>query len=146
MITVSETIKTALPAAAAFEYLSAFENTSDWDPGTPVVQKRSTGPVAIGSKYYAEAEFNGKRQPIDYVVTKLDANSITLRGENKRVVSIDTITVKSLSGETAVNYTAEFSLKGIAKLVEPFVKSRFKVLAEPAIKGMKDKLDAMAAR
>ncbi|RIJ78495.1 hypothetical protein D1871_02695 [Nakamurella silvestris] len=144
MITVSETISTALPAGAAFDYLSAFEHTSEWDPGTPVVEKRSPGPVAVGTKYYAEAEFNGKRQPIDYVVTELGASSITLRGENKRVISVDTITVTPGPAGSSVNYTAKFTLKGIARLVEPFVKSRFQELAEPAVQGMKAKLDSLA--
>jgi len=144
VITVSETIRTSLPTAEAFAYLSAFEHTSEWDPGTPVVEKTSPGPVAVGTQYYAEAEFNGKRQPIDYVVTELTPTSITLRGENKRVISIDTITVTAGQSWTSVNYTAKFTLKGIARLVEPFVKSRFQELAEPAVQGMKKKLDSMA--
>lgn len=144
MITVKETIQTTLPPAAAFDYLSQFEHTSEWDPGTPVVEKKSPGPVAAGTEYYAEAEFNGKRQPIDYVVQKLAASSITLRGENKRVISVDTIEVAPAGSGSSVTYTAEFTLKGIARLVEPFVKGRFQELAKPAVEGLKKKLDSLA--
>ena len=56
---------------STFAYLSAFEHTPTWDPGTPVVEKQTAGPVAVGTKYHAVAEFRGKRQPIDYVVTEL---------------------------------------------------------------------------
>ena len=42
MITVTGTVQTALEPARAFDYLSAFEHTPEWDPGTPVVDKLST--------------------------------------------------------------------------------------------------------
>jgi len=144
VITVSETVPTALDPAQTFEYLSAFEHTSEWDPGTPVVEKRSDGPAAVGSKYYAEAEFRGKRQPIDYVVTELDDHRIQLRGENKTVISVDTITVTAAGSGSAVTYTAEFSIKGWLKVAEPFLRSTFQKLAQPAVDGMQAKLDSLA--
>ncbi len=143
MITVSETVQTRLDATRAFDYLSSFEHTSEWDPGTPVVEKRTDEPVAVGSKYYAEAEFRGKRQPIDYVVTELGERRIQLRGENKTVISVDTITVEPAGSGSTITYTAEFSLKGWVKIAEPFVKPAFRKLAQPAVDGMRDKLDSL---
>lgn len=144
MITVDETVQTTLPPAEAFDYLSNFEHTSEWDPGTPVMEKTSTGPVAVGSTFHAEAEFRGKRQPLEYVVTALSSNSITLRGENKAVVSIDTITVTPSGPGSSVSYRAEFTLQGWMKIAEPFAKGRFQTLAQPAVDGMKRKLDSLA--
>ena len=57
------------------------------------MEKLTPGPVAVGSKFHAVAEFRGKRQPIDYVVTEMSADRIQLRGENKTVISVDTIAV-----------------------------------------------------
>lgn len=144
MITVDETVKTTLAPTEAFDYLKNFEHTSEWDPGTPVVEKTSTGPVAVGSTFHAEAEFKGKRQPLEYEVTALTANSITLRGENKTVISVDTITVTPSGPGSAVNYKAQFSLKSWKKIAEPFVRDTFQGLAEPAVDGMKRKLDSLA--
>lgn len=143
MITVDETIRTALDPEAAFDYLANFEHTCEWDPGTPVTEKRSSGPVAVGSKFHAEAQFRGKRQPIDYVVTKLSENSITLRGENATIISVDTITVAGLREGASVRYRAEFTVKGWKHLAEPFLKNTFQALAQPAVDGMKAKLDSM---
>jgi len=145
VITVSETVPTVLDPTQTFAYLSAFEHTSEWDPGTPVVDKRSDGPAAVGSKYYAEAEFRGKRQPIDYVVTELDDHRIQLRGENKTVISVDTITVTAAGSGSAVTYTAEFSIKGWLRVAEPFMRSTFQKLAQPAVEGMRTKLDSLAS-
>ena len=145
MITVTGTVHTALEPARAFDYLSAFEHTPEWDPGTPVVDKLSEGPVAVGHRYHAEAEFRGKRQALTYEVIELTANRITLRGENKSVISVDTIDVSPAATGSEVNYTAEFQLKGLLKVAEPFVRPAFRSLAGPAMDGMKKSLDALAA-
>ncbi len=71
MITVTGTVRSTLDASNAFEYLAAFEHTPEWDPGTPVVKKLSDGPVAVGHRYHAEAEFRGKRQTLIYEVVEL---------------------------------------------------------------------------
>lgn len=143
MITVERVVPTILDAAAAFAYLAAFEHTPSWDPGTPEVQKLTAGPVAIGSKFNAVAEFRGKRQPIEYVVTEMTSDRIQLRGENKTVISVDTIAVRSTGTGSEVTYTAEFTLKGLLKLATPFVGPMFQKLGDPAAEGMKNTLDAL---
>lgn len=145
MITVTGTVRSALDASSAFAYLAAFEHTPEWDPGTPVVNKLSDGPVAVGHRYHAEAEFRGKRQTLIYEVVELAGTVIKLRGENKSVISVDTIDVTPAGSGSEVRYTAEFQLKGLLKLAEPFAKPAFQSLAAPAMDGMKRTLDARAA-
>jgi hypothetical protein len=145
MITVQRVVPTTLDAKSTFAFLSAFENTPTWDPGTPEVEKRTAGPVAIGSKFHAVAEFRGKRQPIDYVVTEMSDDRIQLRGENKTVISVDTIEVKPRGTGSEVHYKAEFTLKGVAKLATPFVAPMFEKLGDPAADGMRKQLDSLAA-
>jgi hypothetical protein len=144
MITVTGTVRSTLDASNAFEYLSAFEHTPEWDPGTPVVKKLSEGPVAVGHRYHAEADFRGKRQILIYEVVELAGNVIKLRGENKSVISVDTIDVAPSGPGSEVRYTAEFQLKGWLKFAEPFVNPAFQSLAAPAMDGMKRTLDARA--
>lgn len=146
MITVTGTVRSALDASNAFAYLASFEHTPEWDPGTPVVKKLSDGPVAVGHRYHAEAEFRGKRQTLIYEVVELAGTRIKLRGENKSVISVDTIDVTPSGSGSEVRYTAEFQLKGSLKLAEPFVKPAFQSLAAPAMDGMKKTLDARASR
>ncbi len=145
MITVQEVVQTRLDPQRAFAYLSRFENISEWDPGTPVSRQISAGDRAIGTQYYAEAEFRGKRQPIEYTVTELGDSRVQLRGENKRVISVDTIEVApGVNGGSAVTYTAEFNIKGFLMVIEPFMKSTFEKLGKPAADGMRNKLDSLA--
>ena len=143
MITVKGTISTPLSPAQAFAFLKEFEHTSEWDPGTPVVEKRSIGPVAVGHRYHAEAEFRGKRQPIEYEVTELREGHIKLRGENKTLVSFDSIDVVPSGSGSEVTYTAEFQLNGFRKIAEPFVKPALNGLRDPALNGLRDKLNSL---
>lgn len=144
MITVKGTISTPLSPAQAFAFLSEFEHTSEWDPGTPVVEKRSIGPVAVGHRYHAEAEFRGKRQPIEYEVIELSPGHIKLRGENKTLVSFDSIDVVPAGEGSEVTYTAEFSLNGFRRIAQPFLKPAFNSLRDPALNGLRDKLNSLA--
>ncbi|GAB3532115.1 SRPBCC family protein [Arthrobacter tecti] len=143
MITVSGSVKSDLSPERAFAYLSQFEHTSEWDPGTPVVEKRSQGPVAVGHRYHAEAEFRGKRNPIEYEVIELEGNHIKLRGENKSVTAFDSIDVKPDGTGCEVTYTAEFAVKGPAKILQPFLKPAFNSLRDPALNGLKQKLQSL---
>lgn len=142
VITVKETVESQLDPQRAFAYLSQFEHTAEWDPGTIVSKKVSNEPVSVGAKYDLEAEFRGKRSPITYTVTELSDRRIQLRGENDRVISVDTISVApGQGGGSSVTYLAEFSVKGVFKIAEPFLKSSFQKLGKPAAAGMKNKLD-----
>lgn len=145
MITVHGSVHSVLDPVRAFNYLSAFEHTPEWDPGTPVVEKLTEGPVAVGHRYHAEAEFRGKRQALTYEVVELTAHRIRLRGENKSVISVDTIEVSPSGTGSEVKYTAEFTLKGWRRVAEPFVRPAFSSLAGPAMDGIKKTLDSQAA-
>ena len=72
MITVTGSVETKLSAEKAFAFLSATSKTpSEWDPNTPVMEKLTPGPVAVGHRYHAESEFRGKRQSLEYEVIEL---------------------------------------------------------------------------
>jgi carbon monoxide dehydrogenase subunit G len=146
MITVSGTVETKLSPEKAFAFLSEFENTSEWDPATPVMDKLTPGPVAVGHRYHAESEFRGKRQSLEYEVIELTDNHIKLRGENKTVTAFDSIDVEPSGQGSLVKYTAEFSIHGPAKILQPLLKPAFTSLRDPALNGIRDTLNALAAR
>jgi hypothetical protein len=143
MIKVAGTVSASLPPRTAFAYLSAFENTAEWDPWTPSVEKLSQGPVAVGHRYHAETLFRGKRQSLEYEVIELFDNHIKLRGENEKVVSFDSIDVRFTGAGCDVLYTAEFSIKGPMKLLQPFLTPAFMSLRDPALEGLRNKLNSL---
>ncbi|HEY1154748.1 MAG TPA: SRPBCC family protein [Arthrobacter sp.] len=145
MIKVTGSVETDLSAEKAFAFLSEFENTSKWDPNTPVMDKLTPGPVAVGHRYHAESEFRGKRQSLEYEVIELTENHLKLRGENKSVTAFDSVDVSPNGTGSVVKYTAEFSVKGPAKIIQPLLKPAFMQLRDPALKGIRETLNALAA-
>jgi hypothetical protein len=109
------------------------------------MDKITPGPVAVGHKYHAESEFRGKRQTLVYEVIELRDGHIKLRGENKTVTAFDSIDVSPNGAGSVVRYTAEFSIKGPAKIVQPLLKPMFMQLRDPALKGIRDTLNGLAA-
>ena len=146
MITVTGTVETKLSPEKAFAFLSEFENTSEWDPATPVMDKLTPGPVALGHRYHAESEFRGKRQALEYEVIELTDLHIKLRGENKTVTAFDSIDVEPSGQGSLVKYTAEFGIHGPAKILQPLFKPAFTSLRDPALNGIRDTLNALATR
>ncbi|HKS00733.1 MAG TPA: SRPBCC family protein [Arthrobacter sp.] len=143
MITVSGTVASSLPARTAFAYVSAFEHTSEWDPNIAVMEKLTQGPVAVGHRYHAVALFRGERQPLEYEVIELFDNHIKLRGEHRNLLAFDSIDVRSLSSGSEIVYTAQFSINWPYKLLQPFLTPLFMRLREPALNGLRQKLESL---
>ena len=81
------------------------------------------------------------------MIIELRPGHVKLRGENRSVISFDAMDVvpsTSIPGGSDVTYTAEFSIKGIFAVAQPFLKPAFNSLRDPALNGLKAKLDALA--
>lgn len=130
-----------------FAYLSDFSNAKEWDPGVVDATRDGTGPVAVGSEFRLVAKFMGRETPLTYVVTVLDPpRSVTFRGENASVVSLDTITFEPHGEGTRVTYDADLKLKGPARLADPFLKLVFKRIGDAAAAGLQEHLHGTPVR
>ncbi|MEV6284456.1 SRPBCC family protein [Kribbella sp. NPDC051770] len=142
MITVERSVTVDRPVEVVFGYLSDFETTTEWDPGT-VRTTRVSGDGGPGTTYQNVSEFNGKQTELEYVVQQLTPNRLfQVRGENKTITAVDTMTFEG-TDRTTVTYRAEFTLKGIARLAEPFLKKPFKKLGDEAETGLRDTLSKL---
>ncbi len=134
-------VTTPKPLDKVFAYLADFTTTTEWDPGT-VKTVRTAGDGGYGSEYSNVSTFAGRETQLTYVVEELVPNQrIGLRGENKTVVAHDTMTFREVADgadgtHTEVTYTADFTFKGIARLVAPFMKGAFETLGNEAETGM----------
>ncbi len=88
------TVVTDKPLKTVFDYLSDFTTTTDWDPGT-VITMREHGNGGIGTTYLNTSRFLGRTTQLTYIVEELaDQQLIQLRGENKTVTAVDTMTFR----------------------------------------------------
>ncbi|MEP6761530.1 MAG: SRPBCC family protein [Sporichthyaceae bacterium] len=130
------TVTVDKPLERVFQYLSDFTTTTYWDPGT-VNTVRVTGNGNVGTEYLNTSSFAGRQTQLTYVLQELVPNRrIALRGENATVIAHDTMTFRPVGTGTEVTYTADFTFKGIARIVAPFLRPAFARLGNEAEAGM----------
>jgi dehydrogenase/reductase SDR family protein 12 len=140
---VREVIEVSAPLAEAFAYVADFETAAEWDPGIVESRRTSAGPVGVGTTYDVVAEFRGKHQLFHYRVTEyVDGERLVLDGEGARATSLDTIVFEPTTAGTRIAYEAEFHLKGVYRLAEPFLGGTFRALGAKALAGLKSTLEA----
>ncbi|TWD80474.1 polyketide cyclase/dehydrase/lipid transport protein [Kribbella amoyensis] len=140
MITIERAVTVDRPVDTVFRYLSDFETAVEWDPGT-VSMARLEGDGGPGTRYRNVSSFNGRETELEYVVQQLEPGRVfQVRGSNKTVVALDTMTFRQVEGGTEVTYRAEFQFKGVARLVEPLFKGQFTKLGDEAEQGLKENL------
>ena len=138
---LERTVIVEKPLDKVFAYLSDFTTTTEWDPGT-VKTVRASGDGGFGTEYLNTSTFAGRQTQLTYVVEDLVPNRhIALRGENTTVIAHDTMTFRERSDDagvanTEVTYTADFTFKGIARLIAPFMKPALTRLGNEAESGM----------
>ena len=138
---LQRTVTVEKPLDTVFAYLSDFTTTTEWDPGT-VKTVRASGDGGFGTEYLNTSTFAGRETQLTYVVQELVPNQrISLRGENKTVIAHDTMTFREVGSKetgtkTEVTYTADFTFKGITKLIAPLMTPAFTRLGNEAETGM----------
>jgi hypothetical protein len=138
-----KTVVVEKPLDAVFGYLSDFTTTTDWDPGT-VTTVRRHGNGGVGTTYLNTSTFLGRTTRLTYVVDELvDQQLIQLRGENKTVIAIDTLTFRPVASGTEVTYAAEFTFKGPSRILAPLLKPAFERLGNEAEAGMRKALNRL---
>ena len=140
---LQKTVVIDKPRDAVFDYLSDFTTTTEWDPGT-VVTVTQHGDGGAGTTYLNTSTFLGRKTQLTYVVEELvDQKLIQLRGENKTVIAVDTMTFRSVDAGTEVTYTAEFTFKGPSRLLAPLLRPAFERLGKQAQAGMRTALNQL---
>jgi hypothetical protein len=131
------------PLKAVFDYLADFTTTTDWDPGT-LITVRERGNGGVGTTYLNTSRFLGRTTQLTYIVEELvDQQAIRLRGENKTVTAVDTMTFRPVAPGTEVTYAAEFTLKGLARVTGPLLKPAFERLGDKAEVGLRQALNGL---
>jgi uncharacterized protein YndB with AHSA1/START domain len=140
---LSRTVVVEKPLNTVFDYLSDFTTTTEWDPGT-VTTVRQHGDGGVGTAYLNTSQFLGRRTELTYVVRELvDQRLIRLRGENKTVTAVDTMTFRPVPSGTEVTYAAEFTFKGAARFVAPLLRPAFERLGNDAEAGLRETLSKL---
>jgi carbon monoxide dehydrogenase subunit G len=134
-------IETPRPPGETFAYLSDFSTTQEWDPGVVEAERIGDAPVGEGTEFRVVADFLGRRAALTYRIVEFEPDrSVTLRGENATVVSLDRITFEPSDGGTRVTYDADLALKGPLRIGDPLLGLAFKHVGDRAVEGLRDAL------
>ena len=126
---ITRDIDTTAPIEKVFPYLSDFESTNDWDPGT-VRTTRLSGDGGVGTTYRNVSKFLGRETELEYTVRTLDEGSrFVIEGNNKTARTTDDMTFRSTGSGTRVTYNAEFEFKGVVGKLAPVLS----VVLRPAL-------------
>jgi hypothetical protein len=140
---LQKTVIVDKPLDAVFDYLSDFTTTTEWDPGT-VATVNHHGDGGVGTTYLNTSTFLGRKTHLTYIVGEfIPGKRIRLRGENKTVIAVDTMTFRSIDAGTEVTYTAEFTFKAPARLLAPLLRPAFERLGKQAQTGMRQALNQL---
>lgn len=133
------TVEAELPPGRAFEYLSDFSTTEEWDPGVVRAERVDEGPVGEGSEFHVVASFLGRDSALTYrVVEFAPPAAVTLRGENATVVSLDRITFeRRRGGGTTITYDADLRLKSVLRILDPMLALVFRRVGDRALAGLR---------
>lgn len=134
---LTRTVVADQPLDAVSGYLCDFTTTTEWDPGTVVTVIRH-GDGGVGTTYLNTSVFLGRRTRLAYVVHELvPGERIALRGENKTVIAVDTMSFRRVEAGTEVTYTAEFTFKGPSRLLTPLLRPALERLGNQAQAGLR---------
>jgi len=145
MAKVQQAIRVKAPIEVAFDYVADFTTTAEWDPGITEASRLDVGPSREGSRFRVIADFNGRKLPLEYSITEFDRpRRVVLVGDGSTFHGVDEIRFESAGAGTLVTYTADLQLKGVLRVVEPFMKGRFDELGRKAVAGLQRELDRRA--
>jgi Polyketide cyclase / dehydrase and lipid transport len=131
-----------LSSDVVFAYVAEFEHIVEWDPGVVACRPLTDGPVRIGSSYSLDLRYGRTSLEMTYEVTELDPSRlIVLRGTGGRIAAEDRISfVATDGGGTRVDYRADLQMRGLYRLVQPFLGAMFERVGDGAQHGLERRL------
>lgn len=136
---------TPTSAETAFDYLSRFSTTAEWDPGVVEARDLTPGPVGVGSAFEVVSTFLGRRVLLRYEIIEFDApNRVVLQAENASVRSTDTISCQpGADGSTVVGYDAVLEPRGAGRLLSPLFAVAFQRIGDRAARSLRASVDRL---
>lgn len=134
------------PIERTFAFLSDFENTEQWDPGT-VSTRRTSGDGGLGTTYKNVSEFMGRQVELDYETVGYEEPTVFVcRGVNGKTTATDHLTFTPVDGRTQIHYRAVFDFPFPISVLAPLlVRGKIEKLADETVEQIKRTLQEPAS-
>lgn len=139
---VARTLTVSTPITEVFDYLSNFENTNEWDPGT-IETRRTAGDGGLGTTYSNRSQFMGRAVELTYeTIGYRRPEFFSARGANKTATATDSMTFTETGKGTQIEYRADFEFSGIVRFIAPLVVGRkLEALADETVGNIRTTLE-----
>jgi carbon monoxide dehydrogenase subunit G len=146
MTTLHERVETTLPIGEVFAYVADFANSADWDPGVATAERLDDDPLGLGSRFRLGVRLGPRVGTMEYRISVFEPPTrVVLVGSGSGVSAVDEIRLERLASGTRLDYTADIRLRGLLRLLEPFLGGAFANIGRNAADGMQRSFDAQAA-
>jgi carbon monoxide dehydrogenase subunit G len=141
---VERTFTVARPPEVVFDYLSDFENTNEWDPGT-IDTERTDGDGGVGTTYSNLSEFLGRKVELTYETIELERpTKLLFRGNHKDTWTTDTMSFTAAGEGTSIHYRADFVFSPFTAIAMAlFGRKRLEKLADDTVALMTETLEKL---
>lgn len=145
MVHVNRTFTVQAKQDQAVAYLADFSHATEWDPGTESCERIGAGNVDVGAQWHNVSKIGPSTTELVYTLESLSADGVTLVGRNDTAEAKDVITVRQVDDQHCeIEYDATVTLKGAAKLADPFMKLIFLKLAKETVEDLTAALEKHA--
>lgn len=142
-----EVIDTTAAPAAAFPFLSDFNNLPAWDPSIVRVEQLTAGPIRVETRLRVTLRFLGVESALDYRVEEYEPNRrAVLIGTAATVTAVDTVLVEPRRGGCRVTWDADIRFAGPLRILDPVVAWLFASSVRAAISNLRRELDKLPLR
>jgi carbon monoxide dehydrogenase subunit G len=142
-----EVIDTTAAPAAAFRFLSDFNNLPAWDPSIVRVERLTAGPISVGTRFLVTLRFLGVESALDYRVEEYEPNRrAVLMGTATTVTATDTVLVEPHRGGCRVTWDADIRFAGPLRLLDPLFAWLFAASVRSAIANLRRELGRLRRR
>jgi uncharacterized protein YndB with AHSA1/START domain len=145
MIRIEHSVVIDRSVDQVWDYLTDFQNTPKWDIGVVETKQTSAGPAGLGTTFQNIGPFLGRNSVREYRVTEVEPEqkiSISLVSPSRLIQHAEISYMFQPDGDrTRLTFSGSMELKGIYKLLQPFLLQRAKKDGRGDLENLRRQLD-----
>ena len=145
MIRIEHSVVIDRSVDQVWNYLTDFQNTPKWDIGVVETKQTSAGPAGLGTTFQNIGPFLGRNSVREYRVTEYEPEqkiSISLVSPSRLIQHAEiSYMFQPDEDRTRLTFSGSMELKGIYKLLQPFLLQSAKKDGQGDLENLRRQLD-----
>jgi carbon monoxide dehydrogenase subunit G len=126
------------PVSVVFAFVADVERAPEWVPDLLSVEKLTSGPIGVGTKYSEEVNQGGRAGKAELTVTRYEVDRLVVtEGHGGPATFTASYTFEPDGDATNVVHDYTLELSGIARLMAPMIHSWLEKNNQTAVENLK---------